>query len=924
MRNRVVWSMAVLWIGLAGSGPSRAQQIQNQIVNGNFETGAVAPWGSWGTVSMEVVTTCAGATVPEGPVEGRYCLHVTVPAPGANFWDLGLSPQGMVFQKGKKYTLSAFLKCKKGTLQLDFKPQIGGDPWTGYGQKTVTMTEEWAEYSTTTPVFATDVTPPNIAFHVGFAAAEFWVDDVKWYEGDYVPTVVKISGAAWDLSPKDGASDVPRDASLSWTPGPFAQTHNVFLGTRFEDVDSATAATAGVEASMGQVETTFEPASLLEYGRVYYWRVDEVNAPPDATVFKGSVWSFTAEPYAYQVTNIQATASSSDRVTNGPQNTVNGSGLTDGGHSTAATDMWVTKFGAAGPAWIAFEFDRPYCLKEVLVWNYNVDFEPVLGYGFKDVTIEYSLNGTDWMLFGDVLFEQATAQSDYAPTAAIPLNGVYAKFIRFTPKSNWSLMGLAQYGLSEVQFFQVPVLAREPQPANGAEGVSLEPTLSWRPGREAVSQKVYFSADRQAVAEGTASSGNASGNSYQPGSLDYGRVYYWRVDEVNEAASPSIREGDVWSFSTTEFFAVDDFEGYNDEEGTGTRIYESWIDGYSDGSSGSLVGNLQPPFAEQGIVHSGHQSMPMDYNNTVAPYYSEAVRTLSPVEDWTAKGVTDLILWVQGNPAPMAAVTETGGKMTVTGEGADIWDVADQFTYVYKTLSGDGVISARVTSKGTGSSTWAKGGVMIRDNLDASSPHAMMVLTDNSDGASGNGASFQYRLATDATSGNSDATAAINAPYYVKIERQGDSLMGSVSPDGTNWTQMGNTQYVPMSAPAYIGICVTSHAAGENRTYTFDNIKTTGATGSWQTREVGLARNSPQDLYVVVEDAGGKSATATNPDLVTAGQWTEWRIPLSSLTGVNLAKVKKLTIGVGDRQSPQTDGAGKIYIDDIRVGVQVQ
>jgi hypothetical protein len=923
MRSRRAWLMAALLVGFAGAGPVQAQQVQNQIINGNFETGDVAPWGSWGTVSMEVVTTCAGATVPEGPVEGRYCLHVTVPAAGANFWDLGLSPQGMVFQKGKKYTLSAFLKCKKGTLQLDFKPQIGGDPWTGYGQKTVTMTEEWAEYSTTTPVFTEDVTPPNIAFHVGFAAAEFWVDDVRWYEGDYVPTVVKINGSAWDLDPKDGASDVPRDATLSWTPGPFAQTHNVFFGTSFEDVNSATAATESVEASMGQTETTFAPAGLLEYGRTYWWRVDEVNAPPDATVFKGAVWSFTAEPYAYQVTNIQATASSSDKATNGPQNTVNGSGLTDGGHSTATTDMWVTKTGAAGPPWIQYEFDRPYALQEMLVWNYNVDFELVLGYGFKDVTIEYSLNGTDWTLLGDVQFEQATAQSGYAPSAAIPLDNIYARFVRLSPQSNWSLMGLKQYGLSEVQFFQVPVLAREPQPADGAAGVSLEPTLSWRPGREAVSQEVYFSADRQAVTDGTAPSGHATGNRYQPGSLDYGRVYYWRVDEVNEAASPSVREGDVWSFSTTESFVVDDFEGYNDEEGTGTRIYESWSDGYADGSSGSLVGNLDPPFAEQDIVHSGNQSLPMEYNNAGAPFFSETTRTFSPAQDWTVKGVTDLILWVRGNQAAMAPVTETAGQMTVTGEGTDIWDVADQFTFVHKTLSGDGVITARVTGKGSGSSTWAKGGVMIRDSLDAGAPHAMMVLTDNSDGASGNGASFQYRLTTDGISGNSDAPAAINAPYYVKIERQGDSMMGSVSPNGTTWTQMGTAQYIPMSAPAYIGICVTSHAAGENRTYTFDNIKTTGATGSWQTSEVGLARNSPQDLYVVVEDAAGQSAAAANPDIVTAGDWTEWRIPLSSLTGVNLAKVKKLTIGVGDRENPQADGAGKIYLDDIRVGVQV-
>jgi hypothetical protein len=32
------------------------------------------------------------------------------------------------------------------------------------------------------------VSPTSLTFHVGFQAQEFWVDNVKWYEGDYVPT----------------------------------------------------------------------------------------------------------------------------------------------------------------------------------------------------------------------------------------------------------------------------------------------------------------------------------------------------------------------------------------------------------------------------------------------------------------------------------------------------------------------------------------------------------------------------------------------------------------------------------------------------------------------------------------------------------------------------------------------------------------
>ena len=74
-------------------------------------------------------------------------------------------------------------------------------------------------------------------------------------------------------------------------------------------------------------------------------------------------------------------------------------------------------------------------------------------------------------------------------------------------------------------------------------------------------------------------------------------------------------------------------------------------------------------------------------------------------------------------------------------------------------------------------------------------------------------------------------------------------------------------------------------------------------------------------MYVTVEDSAGKAATVVHPDpaAVLTTTWTEWKIPLSSFAGVNLAKVKKLYIGVGDKKTPVADGTGRIFIDDIRV-----
>jgi hypothetical protein len=187
-------------------------------------------------------------------------------------------------------------------------------------------------------------------------------------------------------------------------------------------------------------------------------------------------------------------------------------------------------------------------------------------------------------------------------------------------------------------------------------------------------------------------------------------------------------------------------------------------------------------------------------------------------------------------------------------------------------------------------------------------------------GGGGNGASFQYRNATDGGSGNSDATAAVAPPFWVKLERFGDSFAGYMSADGSSWLNVG-TQDIVMTDPVYIGICVTSHTAGENRTFEFDNIKTTGSvTGAWQGAVIASPRyNTPQDLYITITDSSNKSATVTNATAVNAPDWTEVLMPLSNFTGVNMTKVQKMTIGIGNRTSPTPDGGGKLFIDDIRV-----
>jgi hypothetical protein len=193
------------------------------------------------------------------------------------------------------------------------------------------------------------------------------------------------------------------------------------------------------------------------------------------------------------------------------------------------------------------------------------------------------------------------------------------------------------------------------KPANGAVDVKQTQILSWSPGEAAASHQVYFGTEKEVVRNADTSSPEYKGTrdlgseSYDPGKLEWDSNYYWRVDEVNNANPDSPWIGPVWSFTTANFLIVDDFESYNDldpAEPDSNRIFNAWIDGYDDPTNGSLVGYDSPPFAEQTIVHSGSQSIPLFYDNSVG--YSEATLTLTYPRDWTENGVSTLSIWFRG------------------------------------------------------------------------------------------------------------------------------------------------------------------------------------------------------------------------------------------------------------------------------------
>jgi len=497
-----------------------------------------------------------------------------------------------------------------------------------------------------------------------YAVSEEEFDELIWE---------RICDCPRDPYPASGASDIPRDVVLNWSwfAGDGTHTYDVYLGAAFADVNDAGVGSPFL-VSQGQTDTTYQP-DRLEFGQTYYWRVDEINAAPDNTVFKGKVWDFTVEPFSYPLQPVAATASSSHEATMGPEKTIDGSGLNDlDQHSNLGTDMWLSGAGVT-PAWIQYELDRPYKLHEMWVWNSNQIIESFIGLGVKEVVVETSLDAQAWTVIENVpQIAQASGSNDYSANTVVDFGGVMARFVRITVNSGWGMT--PQNGLSEVRIFHIPLQAREPHPPAGEEDIALNVELAWRAGREAAQHEVVLSSDHEAVVNDTAIVGTVTETRLDLSAMgiELGTTYYWRVNEINEAASPTSVEGEIWSFVTREFTVVDDSEQYDDNC---QRIFFAWQDGlghngseecpvapYSGNGSGSIVGNATAPFAERSIVHSGRQSMPFAYENS-------SVAQLALNQDWTIGGAQTLVLYFHGDPANAGQlyVEVNGSKVVYDG-----------------------------------------------------------------------------------------------------------------------------------------------------------------------------------------------------------------------------------------------------------------
>jgi hypothetical protein len=475
------------------------------------------------------------------------------------------------------------------------------------------------------------------------------IDDLRMYDSvlpaEEIERIMEgITGGypfASGPNPPDGTLHEDTWINLSWRPGDYAVSHNVYLGDNFDDVNEGTGDTFRINQTAAFYVAGFAgyayPDGLVP-GTMYYWRIDEVNDADPNSPWKGPIWSFSIPP-----------------------NTAYDPVPTDG---TEFVDLdseltWTPGFGAIlHTIYLGDNFDdvstaeggasqgsatyKPASLEREKVYYWRVD--------------EY--DGVDTYR-GDIwAFTTPGAAGD--PQPANGAVGVqYTQTLSWTPAENAS---------SHDVYFGTDKEAVKNATTDSPEYKGNEPLGS---------------------------------ESYDPGPLEWLTNYYWRVDAVYDTGTV---KGLVWSFTVADFLLVEDFEGYTDDDAAGQAIWQSWIDGFGVDDNGAQVGYLLPPYCEQTIVHGGSQSMPLLYNNTNGVTNSEVVLTLTSQRDWIAENVEQLSLWFRGRsanaPEPLyVAIANSAGSSAVAAYDdanaarAGVWT---QWTIPLQTFTDQGVDLANV------------------------------------------------------------------------------------------------------------------------------------------------------------------------------------------------------------------------------------
>ena len=157
-----------------------------------------------------------------------------------------------------------------------------------------------------------------------------------------------------------------------------------------------------------------------------------------------------------------------------------------------------------------------------------------------------------------------------------------------------------------------------------------------------------------------------------------------------------------------------------------------------------------------------------------------------------------------GAPVIPGYATHSNSTFTVSGAGTGIDGSADQFTFLFRRITGDGTIIARVGALPLAPAS-AQGGLIIREGLSAGARHGALLVSR------ADGVTFRRRTGI---GGNTTTTAAGSSTgsIWLRLDRRSSTMTASWSSDGSTWTLIG-TDSIGINNVLYVGMAVSSRTA---------------------------------------------------------------------------------------------------------------
>jgi hypothetical protein len=521
-------------------------------------------------------------------------------------------------------------------------------------------------------------------------------------------------------------------------------------------------------------------------------------------------------------------------------------------------------------------------------------------------------------------------------------------------------------------FLVPPKTAYNPVPLDGAKFIDQNVELEWSPGSDAKFHTVYFGDNFDDVNNATGGQAQFD-TTFDPGTLEIGKLYYWRVDEDDLIET---HKGDVWSFTTirpgggirAQYYRGMSLAGSPMINTKDANINFNWAADSPDTSlevdsfSVRWAGELEVEFSERYTFYGNtDDGVRLWVNDQLI--IDRWVDRRAPTE---AKGTVELI---GGQRTPFVMeYYESGGDAVA--------ELRWESPSLAKQIIPDAAFSLPVKANGSNPSNGAvdvtQTPVLEWGAGDFAASHEIYFGTDADAVKNADKSSAEFKRTNNLGSESFDpGQLEWNTTYYWRVDEvnnanadspwtgslwsfttanflivddmesyndinegeEGSNRIYLAWVDGYDNPAVNGSVVGDPNGPPFAELTIV-HSGRQSMPYIYNNAVgkseatlTLTDTRNWTVNGVnrlviwyiGDAANAAEPMYVVLNNSA--VVVNDNPNAAQASEWTEWSIDLQAFAdqGINLTNVTSITLGFGNRSNPVAGGSGLVYFDDVRL-----